>query len=220
MTPRERLTAAVKGEEVDQKPIIVWPNPHPEADATIVGLEAMTRMPAQPMAVLVKILNPFGRAILADGSLSELIQEDPKEGEKVLDILVDETSEEISRALAQGADGIFYRLRGAEPNHCTPMQYGGHYLERDREILGAIPSEKLSVLFVEGGPETYWDFISDLPAGIFAWDKATLPIEVDAVRKMRNGPLATADPSADVLFGSDFNALKAMQREEVAKAHA
>jgi hypothetical protein len=52
------------------------------------------------------------------------------------------------------------------------------------------------------------DFVSDLPAQIFAWDCGRTDISLDSVRKMRLGTLATGDPDADVLFGSNYGLLK------------
>ena len=118
----------------------------------------------------------------------------------MLDALTNEVRASIERAIEHGADGILYQLYGAEPGHCSPMQYGGHFLDRDRELLGEITDATANVLFVVGGEGTYLDFLSDLPAHVFAWDSLSTGVSVADIRAMRNGALATQSPEADILL--------------------
>lgn len=200
MTSRERLTAAARGGDVDQQPVISWPDPSADADAVIVKpsevAEALEQN--QDKAVLAEVLNPFGRAIQFRLPLSTLLREEPDAGQAELEQLVSVTKTDIEQAILAGADGIFYRLKGAEPAFSTPMEYGGFYLERDRELLQEVEEARLNVLYVEGGPETYLDFVSDLPAHVFAFGSAEQSI--DSIRQMRQGALAGPDPACEITF--------------------
>lgn len=105
------------------------------------------------------VLNPFGRALREGLDLNALLRTDPEAGAAELDRLCAETAAE----LASTSDSIVYRLVGAEPRYCTPMQYGGFYLERDRELLASVQGKDRIELLLEGN-DAYLDFVSDLPA--------------------------------------------------------
>lgn len=212
MTSRERLLAAARGDAVDRKPMIVWPNDEMYSDAAIVAIGRLGNAKASPRCVLAEIFSPFSRAIAKQMELNSAFKVDPTGAETVLRDLVEQTEREIAIALSNGADGIFYRLQGAEPEFSTPMEYGGHYLESDREILKQSESASLNVLCIEGGPEVYMDFVSDLPAHVFAWDSLRTHISVGEVRKMRAGILAAASPDADILFGGSYGLLQDMTK--------
>ena len=200
MTSRERLVAASRGGDVDRQPMLSWPDATAEADAVIVKpVEVATVLEGgDERLVLAEVLSPFGRAVQFRLPLSTLLREEPGHGQEELEKLVEVTRQDIDTAILAGADGIFYRLRGAEPEFCTPMEYGGFYLERDRELLESVKDARLNVLSVEGGPEVYLDFVSDLPAHLFAFDLNHQSLS--DVRSMRSGVLATQHPDAEVLF--------------------
>lgn len=104
------------------------------------------------------VLNPFGRALDEGLNLNELLGEDPVSGSAHLDRLCRLTAADCAAAQS----GIRYRLIGADPAFCTPMQYGGFYLERDREILEGAKQRGYLEIDVDGD-EPYLDFIVDLP---------------------------------------------------------
>ncbi len=150
--------------------------------------------------VLAEVSNPFGLALGKGIDLNKALKDDPSVGSVLLDGLVEEVRASIRMSLESGADGIFYRLHGASPRHCTPMQYGGHYLERDREILGEAQGAELNVLFIAGAEDLYIDFVSDLPAHVFAWDFDLTGLHASEVRISRDGALASSDPSSEILL--------------------
>lgn len=108
--------------------------------------------------MLQTVLNPFGRALEEGLDLNAALSEDPVAGSAHLDRLCQMTESECASA----RDGILYRLIGADSRHCTPMQYGGFYLERDREILSRAKLRGYLQIDVDG-EEPYLDFIVDLP---------------------------------------------------------
>ena len=205
MTSRERVLAASRGGDVDQKPTLSWLGADASADAmVVVNIESLNRSADAPV-VLVDVSNPFGLALQKGIDLNKALKDDPTVGSEVLDSLIDEVRTRIAGGLASGADGIFYRLHGASPRHCSPMQYGGHYLERDRELLSEASDAYVNVIFVAGEDELYIDFVSDLPAQIFAWDSELTQISAEQVRAARKGAVASADPSSEIslLIGTE-----------------
>jgi hypothetical protein len=170
-----------------------------DVDALIVSPrqvgEALARSGDQ--AVLAEVANPFQSAQLKGLELNRLLETDPTRGEELLRSVITEVRSQIKTALEKGADGIFYKLYGAEPSLSTPMQYGGHYLERDRELLSEIEDARFNLLFVVGGPETYFDFVSDLPAHSFGWNA---DIAADEIRRVRGGALASTSGDAEILI--------------------
>jgi hypothetical protein len=77
------------------------------------------------------------------------------------------------------------------------MQYGGHYLERDRELLQSA-ADTFTVLFIAGQEELYIDFVSDLPASVFAWDRDLTQVSASEVRTSRTGATASSDPASEI----------------------
>jgi hypothetical protein len=210
MTSRERLVAAARGGDVDQQPVIYWPGPfNSGSDAVVVAPERVQEAVAQneERIVLGQVSNPFRRSLEQDLQLNSLLEQDPEKGNALLEQLADEVRGTIEQALAGGADGILYQLHGAHPSHTSPMQYGGYYLERDRELLEAVKDARLNMIFVVGGDGVYIDFVSDLPAHVFAWDADGSGVSMSEVRQMRNGALATTGADADVRLISPLNDL-------------
>lgn len=142
-------------------------------------------------AVLFELMNPFGHALQDEINLNALIQADPSEAHTLHSKYVKDVADSMEWALGSGCDGVFYRVIGAAPEWSTPMQYGGHYLERDRELLESISEARFNTLYVEGGEGVYLDFVSDLPASAFAWDETASGVSFQEVRKLRDGALAS-----------------------------
>jgi hypothetical protein len=115
-------------------------------------------------------------------------------------LLRSETEVEIERARQDGADGVVYLVVGATAAESTPMEYGGHWLEIDRSLVSAAPLPV--IVFVQGDREPYIDFLSDLPCQAFGFDPKAF--SVSEARALRRGPLALADPAAEVYFVDRF----------------
>ena len=116
--------------------------------------------------VLAEVLSPLSRAIELRIPVTTMLQETPDRGQEELEKLSAAARQDIETAILAGADGIYYRLRGAEPGYTTPMEYGGFFLELDRELLTSLAADKQIVICVEGGDEVYVDALSDLPGRI------------------------------------------------------
>lgn len=217
MTSRERLLAAAHGQPTDRKPVLLLDG-GAQSDVLIVPPSRGVEI-AGEQAVLVDILNPFGRARRDGVDLNEALAENPEIGNAKLDFYVAETQLDIDRAKDAGIDGVFYRVVGAEPALCTPMQYGGYYLERDRALLEAADA-KLNVVYIDAGMEAYMDFVSDLPAAFFAWDIDRSDFSVVQVRAMREGALAAEDPTADVLLAQTLSQIDRWISKEESTTHA
>ncbi|MDQ2985550.1 MAG: hypothetical protein M3R13_02355 [Armatimonadota bacterium] len=204
MDSRERLAAASRGGETDRIPWFVWSGDteaqpaidfiaqwHP--DAVVVGApsDLATLVGAHPeVAVLVEVGNPFGVALQEGVDLNEEFEKGPALGSAAFDDFFLRTESALTAAMESGADGVLYRLFGADPMLSTPMQFGGFYLERERELLGSMADARFNVLYVEGGEGLYLDVVSDLQAHAFGWNEARSLIPAVDVREMRKGALA------------------------------
>jgi hypothetical protein len=197
------MVAAARGGGVDRKPVIRWPGAGEPTDVRVVRgtSDAVRRTRAEvdtATPLLAEVQNPFGLALERGIDINQALRDDPEHGSLLLDGLEEEVRGRAMDSLGAGADGVLYRLHGAHPRHCTPMQYGGHYLERDRAILDSVREASFNLLFVVGDEETYFDFVSDLPAHAFGWDREASGAPVSLIRAMRGGALAASDPEADI----------------------
>jgi len=202
VTSRERLLAAARGGEVDRKPVLNWPHWEEGSDVRHYNCETIPEEieEAPGEITLVEVTNPFGLSLQRNLNLNAALKDDPKAGDFILNALCEEVANDIKMAFDLKADGILYRIYGARARHCTPMQYGGHYLERDRELLSAVSDASFNMIFVVGEEDVYLDFVSDLPAHAFGWDYDESKIPASQVRAMRQGALVSSDPESDILL--------------------
>lgn len=204
MTSRERLVAAARGGQVDRQPVVGIGVAG--ADATVLaGLKGLSESSG---VKLVAVANPLGRATTERVDLNEIHREDPERGAAALERYVAQTRTDIEEALGTGADGVVYCVFGAHEAACTPMQYGGFYLERDREILAEFEDALFNLVFVVAEPnvQNFIDFVSDLPGHAFGWDPAASGFSVGQVRALRNGALAVpGGHSTEIALSGDWN---------------
>ncbi|MFQ3588014.1 MAG: hypothetical protein SNJ74_05520 [Fimbriimonadaceae bacterium] len=204
MTSRERLVAASRGGPVDRQPVVGFGG----AGSDGVVCESPASLTTSDQVRLVPVANPLGRALAGGVDLNELHRRDPEKGAAALDAYVAQTRAEIEGALDSGADGIVYAVFGAHEAACTPMQYGGFYLERDREILAEFQDAVFNLVFVvaEPGVQNFIDFVSDLPAHAFGWDPVASGFSVEQVRALRNGALAVpGGESTEIALSGDWS---------------
>lgn len=219
MTPRERLTAVARGGPVDKRPVVLLPGRQDQrADAIAVGPKDVADCleKSEGQAVLGHVVSPLGMAMRSGIALTKVLSDDLEAGAKKLEELTEQARSEMREALDQGADGVFYELDGAYPSQTTPMEYGGHFLEVDRQLLDEVKDARFNVLYVCGDEDPYVDFVIDLPAHAFAWDVAS-GADFDEVRRQREGALAAKHPGADVLLAESFEEAESLaQKTEVA----
>lgn len=163
----------------------------PDALVTESAIDAqqVLQQAAEP-AVLVEVVNPFGQALAAGVDLNGEFALAPEKGQEALEAYISGVRSSLMAALESGADGVLYRLFGAEPTLNSPMQFGGLYLERERELLSAIADARFNVIYLEGGEELYLDVVADLPAHAIAWDEKATDISASEARKAWKGALA------------------------------
>ena len=194
MTSLERLLAVVQGGKPDNPPTI-------GVDALVVPLDriipTLASNPEQPNLGLVP--SPLTLARSKNLDIFTQLQSDPEAGNQTLDALCTAVQIQINDALGAGAHGICYLIDGAYPAVATPMQYGGFFLERDRELLTDANRAQFNLLLIAGSQEPYIDFVSDLPAQAFAWD-TTSGWTPEQVRTLRPATLAADHPEADIQF--------------------
>lgn len=197
--------AAIEGQTVLPKPEI---GRSPTCDARVVSLEDIIAIEAGDQVILAEVLNPFGLALSEGINLNEELRRDPSAR------ALEHYTETVKRNIAAARGGVFYVLVGASPDHSTPMQYGGHFLELDREIL-AIADLPFRVVYIAGGEGTFLDFVSDLPAEVFAWDSEATGVTAKEMRAMRSGALASRDAEADVILSVAVPELAARKERAV-----
>jgi len=129
------------------------------------------------------VASPLTRAISRNLNIVDLLEENPAEGDQILAALVSETQSELDLVTGE----FNYIVAGAEPEFTTPMQYGGHFLELDRDLIG---SHKPAITLI-GGPETYVDIVSDLAETFLVWNPATNPVSPEEVAKMTRARTVT-----------------------------
>ena len=147
---------------------------------------------------LVPISSPLTLSIKKGLDLSASLDGNPQQGNELLDQMVNDVAQGVNMAAANGADGIFYVLDGAYPEQSTPMQYGGYFLERDRELLELAKDLKFNLVFVEGTDEVYLDTVSDLPAHAFGWRMKETGFPPEMMKPNRPGPYASFDELGDI----------------------
>lgn len=202
MTGKERLVALATGKTVDRKPTIDWPGRNRDADVGVypagVLAEGMDRN--SPWGALAFVPNLYRQFELVDEQPVTMIKNDAMS--EIVEGFAAHHMREARAAIDNGALGVFYEIHGADASQCTPMEYGGLFLERDRAFLECVSDAPCNFIYING-KEPYLDFVSDLPAAIFAWDAKGTGISVSDVRKMRKGLLAADDPDADIQISAN-----------------
>jgi hypothetical protein len=212
--------AAIRGGETDRKPQLSWPDHTPDSDAAVLTLDQIGQEKIdETKPILLEVLNPFGLAQSRGTNPNSVLEDDPATGDKLLQGLAAEVKHLVDAGIAAGVDGFLYRLHGANPAHSTPMQYGGHFLEVDREILASFDGLPIRAVFVVGGEGTFLDFVSDLPAELFGWDVEKSETNPNQVRQYRSGALMAASPDADVYLSFPGDISSSLRMESIA-AHA
>jgi hypothetical protein len=147
-------------------------------------IEAIANQLGCSVSQASEVWSPFSRALDAGAELNRLYALEPDRAEQLMATYVDAAKQEIE---ASAGGLIVYRLKGAEPKFASPMEYGGHYLEVDRELLAYGLEKSKLALVIEGGPETYLDFVSDLPATVFVWNSLETNMSQKELEAMRSG---------------------------------
>jgi hypothetical protein len=194
MTSRERLLAVATGKAVDRKPTIAWPSSDAQADIQVYPANAVVHGDAPALAL---VPNLYRRFQLMGKDPVALLKDTDGKSAGIVDAAEADARREAQGALEQGAIGVFYEVHGANAGQCTPMEYGGLFLEKDRAFLESVADAPCNFVYIDG-KEPYLDFVSDLPAQVFAWDATGSTIPVSEVRKLRQGALAADDAEADI----------------------
>jgi hypothetical protein len=211
MRALERMMAALSGELLEERPSMVWSSsPGHRADVvTTASVELRHALKTHPdQLVLVEVHSPLGLAIRRDIDLVSMLQNDLEFGAAKLEELKTEVSWAIVSALEEGAHGVFYRLDGAHPRVCTPMQYGGHFLEIDRELLSLATEANFNLVYIEGEGEVYFDFVADLPCHAFSWSNAHNDINIHVAKTMTSARIALDHEEADIFFARSYDEIE------------
>jgi hypothetical protein len=168
------------------------------------------------LPVLAEVLSPYGQALSRGLDLNSKIADSPEIGEAMLSECIAASLSDIAIAKSNGADGILYAVCGATEEHCSPMQYGGLYLERDREVLLEASKWAFVIGFVVGGESTYLDIVSDLPCDVLGWSIEATGHPLSEMKLMRTGATCTSDPNSEWNWNpkmAEVEAIATIERE-------
>lgn len=195
MTGRERLVAVARGGAVDPKPSF------PTDGAVVPLTQVSAALESQPERLCLAWVDSLSARDLAAGQpILAAAKDDPAGAAHQVDQRMDEARADISAAFDSGADGFAYRMAGVSPDHASPMQYGGQFLESDRALLQEHSDARFVMLVVTDSQDPFLDFISDLPAHALAWPMSKSGIAPQVMRGVWQGALAGDHPEADISF--------------------
>ena len=199
-----------RGRRAFNQPILAYPNAS-ETSTFVILRDVNVEIDPENMNLL-EVTNPFGLGLERGIDLNSELRNNPNS--PIFDELVEDVRSRIIAAQDR-FDGILYRLHGADETHCSPMQYGGHYLEKDRELLN-LAAEGYVVILVVAGKGAYLDFVSDLPGDVFAWDVEATGVSDAQVRGMRPGSLASTDPGSEISLVGAASLVEQLENQFVA----
>lgn len=111
------------------------------------------------------------------------------------------TAADVDQACAQvrseteGAEAVLYHVASASPRTCSPMEYGGKYLEADRTLLSELAVPSVLLVSSEGA---YLDVLAAMPCTVIAWRQSENPTEPAALGAVCL--TASDSPAADLQF--------------------
>lgn len=209
-----RLQSLREGETLSPKLSMIWSaSPGHSCDAIVTNQVSLNHAIAthNGQLVLCEVHSPLGRIVRSQPQLLDTLRETPADAEDALLDFANEAKNEIREAFELGAHGIFYRLSGANPKVTTPMEYGGHFLEMDKELMAHASSGLLNVISVEDGPEIYIDAVAEVPGHAIHWDNALNELSIEAVRTMTTKFLVLDHPVADIHFAHSQEEIDRLQ---------
>ena len=110
--------------------------------------------------------------------------------------------EKINELESRDIDGVLYEIRGACPEHSTPMEYGGTYFECDKDFLLKIPADKLKILYLEGN-DCYIDLLSDLTYDYICYHTTKTNLTFEEIKKTFNCPIISDHNQADIKISGE-----------------
>ncbi len=194
------------------RPILAWPS---GCCGASVSVFLPTNVPStNDLPVLAEVLGPYGQALSKGIDLNSVIADSPEIGEAMLSECIEASLSDISVAKSNGAHGILYAVCGATEEHCSPMQYGGLYLERDREVLLEATKWAFVFLFVVGSENTYMDIVSDLPCDVMGWSIEATGHSLSEMKIMSKGATCTSDPNSEWAWNPKMSETEAIAKIE------
>jgi uroporphyrinogen decarboxylase len=103
----------------------------------------------------------------ADGML-KMIRNHPKESHVALGVVRETLIEYARRGVADGADGIFFAVKGASKNQMTRAEYAEFGLPYDRPVLDAAGHGWFNMLHLCES-RLYFEVARDLPTTLLNW---------------------------------------------------
>lgn len=164
-----RLLEQIREGSLTEKVTVAAWDGHTCEDVIVCGLaqiqEAKRTCPASSVLAAVEgVAARFHRS----NPLPTALDAPPSHLQEQVDSAVTSCKNDLQTAQERGADGVSYLVFGADPDHATPMQYGGLFLEHDREVLDRAKSKGFVEAMIAPADETYYDFLTDLPSDLIS----------------------------------------------------
>lgn len=208
MTGRELVLAAFQGSPSNSKPRIVSTGTGADAQGFYGPLESLPTSGVS--ACFGTVLSPLGNLLAKGRDIYSVLESNPEVGEAMISEESDRVRQMVSEIVQAGADGVLYELEGAYPAASSPMQYGGHFLEVDRELMAEITSKTIGIVWVCGKDEPYLDFVSDLAGHAFGWESED-DMDVASIRAVRTGLIVGSFAQADLMLSSPCESHRSME---------
>jgi uroporphyrinogen decarboxylase len=147
----------------------------PTAGALGEQLEALRRIRAgvgPDTPILWTVFSPMMVVpYLLDGGVEQALaiaRAEPAALETALAAITQTLADYARRALAAGADGLFYATNVARRDLLTPAECRRFQRPYDRQVLEAVVSAPFNVMHI-CGPDTHFDEFVDYPVRAFSW---------------------------------------------------
>lgn len=112
---------------------------------------------------------------------------------------LERSSSKISELATAGEEVIAVKVFGANPETCSPMQYGGFFLEAERDLLAQSPVPTVAI--VAEAPDSYTDFLTDLPcAAMIVLDPTQ---DLPFLQSLTKTPLLSGHSAAQIRWEAD-----------------
>jgi len=170
--------------------------------------------------LVTTIYSPFtqARMLAADNIALRNLRTHPRRLGTGLNIITETLLLFIEELRRIGVEGVFYVVDSADFTLMATQEYAEFGLQHDRRILDALPDSLwLNALEVRS-PVPMFEFLGTYPLPVICWDAHTAQPEVEKVRGLVRGVLATG-PAAQAQVGLDTpSMIRNVAREMVNQA--
>jgi uroporphyrinogen decarboxylase len=182
------------------------------------ALKAIKKGLDDDMPVIDTIFDPYATANkLCGKKIMEHLHANSEAVRHGLQVIAITLANYAAAWIAEGGDGIFYALDGAEESVTTREEYAEVFLPFDRMILeSAMEKGTFNVLHIHG-TGIFFDLVHALPAHVLNWSSKTTAPSLTEARGLHSGCIAGGIDETTIL---EKSALEVMNEGKQAIAEA